>query len=360
MLLTNFQPAPSGMSFVFDTGPSPRRAYVISTPGTHAVITVQGVGGWAIEILSSLDGVNFSPVATNKTTPGQWRYDTLGAVAFAVRVAAFTGGNVSGMLTHGGAAPITNVSSLFGAFLIFSYNATAAEPPVGNQIRFNSATLPQVTKAWIRNTTVDGTDQFQALRKIPSGGTILVQDRDNHSNAVLLDIVGPVVDKGAYVEIPVIYQEHQGVLASAQTLVAIFNPGPILSLVPTVPTQLPTVHPPPVLTSLDPSAAPLGSPNFTLHVRGTGFAGDDVIRWNGGVEPTTFVSSEELTTGVNMATAQVVLPIEVAVETTRGLVSNALIFDLGGFPPAPPPAAPAPTAEPPCDPPRRRKVAHDG
>jgi hypothetical protein len=89
-----------------------------------------------------------------------------------------------------------------------------------------------------------------------------------------------------------------------------------------------TPGPPPVATALVPPSAKLGDANFTLHVQGTGFRADDVIVWNGGAEPTTFVSATELTTGVNMASAAVAMPIPVLVRRLTGLDSNALTFDL--------------------------------
>jgi hypothetical protein len=85
---------------------------------------------------------------------------------------------------------------------------------------------------------------------------------------------------------------------------------------------------PPVVTGLVPPSAKLGDPNFTLHVNGTGFKQGATILWNGSPEPTTFVSATELTTGVNMATAQVAMPIPVAVRSLAGLDSNAVDFDL--------------------------------
>jgi hypothetical protein len=81
----------------------------------------------------------------------------------------------------------------------------------------------------------------------------------------------------------------------------------------------------PVLQSLDPPTAALGTPSFTLHVHGVGFAPDDVILWNGGAEATTFVSPTEVTTGVNMDTAAYAVPIPVEVAGAGG-VSNALTF----------------------------------
>jgi len=216
------------MSFDLDTGPT-RKAFVLSMPGNTAVVGLTGQGVWSVEVLTTTDGLNYTLVST-RTMPGEWRYDTKTAVAIAIRVSSFTSGTIVGTLTHGGVQPFTYVSPLFGSFLIYSYNATTTEPPSGNQIRFNSTTMTAVTKVWIRNSTVDGNDAYFALRKIPFGGTILIQDRDNHLNAALFRIVNPLVDKVDYVELPVIYNQHTGTLSSAQTLVAVFAPGPTLSL----------------------------------------------------------------------------------------------------------------------------------
>ena len=56
----------------------------------------------------------------------------------------------------------------------------------------------------------------------------------------------------------------------------------------------------PVVTSITPSSAVLGSPSFDVHVMGSGFTPTTKIVFNGFEEPTTFVSDKELTTGVNM------------------------------------------------------------
>lgn len=57
------------------------------------------------------------------------------------------------------------------------------------------------------------------------------------------------------------------------------------------------------VTTLNPATAVLGGPDLTMHVIGTGFRQGDVILFNGGVEPTTFVSPTELTTIVKPSTA---------------------------------------------------------
>jgi len=90
-------------------------------------------------------------------------------------------------------------------------------------------------------------------------------------------------------------------------------------------SPVPVPPPPPVLDTLVPDTAVLGSPDFVLHVLGSGFAPDAVILWNGSAEPTTVVSDTELTTGVNMATASVAVAIPVAV-TQGGVTSNERVF----------------------------------
>ena len=82
----------------------------------------------------------------------------------------------------------------------------------------------------------------------------------------------------------------------------------------------------PQVLSLNPNNAVLGSPSFTLRVLGTGFKNTDKIIFAGVEEPTTFVSANELTTGVNMAVwlGPDVLPVEV--QTVEGYLSNAVPF----------------------------------
>jgi hypothetical protein len=84
----------------------------------------------------------------------------------------------------------------------------------------------------------------------------------------------------------------------------------------------------PVLSSLVPATAVLGAASFTLHVHGTGFTQQSTIIWNGLPEPTTYVSATELTTGVNMSTANVAIALPVTVRTVAGQDSNALTFTL--------------------------------
>jgi hypothetical protein len=83
---------------------------------------------------------------------------------------------------------------------------------------------------------------------------------------------------------------------------------------------------PSVLSSLVPDTVVLGSPDFTLHVYGTGFADGDAIIFAGRHEPATFVSDTELTTGVAMEYWLGPDAVPVSVRSLGGAESNALDF----------------------------------
>ena len=66
-----------------------------------------------------------------------------------------------------------------------------------------------------------------------------------------------------------------------------------------------TPEPPatPKVTGCTPSTAEIGAADLTLQVTGTGFTQASTILFNGGEEPTTFVSATRLTTIVKPSTA---------------------------------------------------------
>ena len=59
----------------------------------------------------------------------------------------------------------------------------------------------------------------------------------------------------------------------------------------------------PVLNSISPNNAVIGGEDLTMEVIGSGFLEESVIVFNGGEEPTTFVSATRLTTIVKPSTA---------------------------------------------------------
>lgn len=87
--------------------------------------------------------------------------------------------------------------------------------------------------------------------------------------------------------------------------------------------------PVPTITSITPDTAAIGSPSFLLHVQGTNFNANSKILWNGTEELTNFVSPTELTTMVNMDTAEAAIPLPVAVlDTITGMATESLTFVL--------------------------------
>ena len=84
--------------------------------------------------------------------------------------------------------------------------------------------------------------------------------------------------------------------------------------------------PPPLLTMLTPATAVLGSPSFTLHVHGSGFGPDAVIVFAAQDEPTTVVSPNEVTTGVDMTVWLGADTIPVTVRNGANAPSNPLPF----------------------------------
>lgn len=84
--------------------------------------------------------------------------------------------------------------------------------------------------------------------------------------------------------------------------------------------------PVPVVSSLSPSSAVLGSPSFDLHVLGSQFSPTSVIVFAGHDEPTFFVSDGELTTGVDMSVWNGPDALPVCVRNADGVTSDPLLF----------------------------------
>ena len=82
----------------------------------------------------------------------------------------------------------------------------------------------------------------------------------------------------------------------------------------------------PTVTSLVPSTVVLGEPSFEIHVKGTNFALQSKILFNGIEEPTTYISSTEVSTGVNMPLWQAPAVVPIAVKNTEELISNHVDF----------------------------------
>jgi len=98
---------------------------------------------------------------------------------------------------------------------------------------------------------------------------------------------------------------------------------------PDLPEVPPGTLPPPtvapVLNSLTPNSAVVGSNDVTMTVNGTGFTSNSVIVWNGGDEPTTFVSATQVSTLVKPSTASGAFSVPITVRN-GDKISNTLTF----------------------------------
>jgi hypothetical protein len=88
----------------------------------------------------------------------------------------------------------------------------------------------------------------------------------------------------------------------------------------------------PLITALVPPSAPIGAAALTLTVVGDAFVEGDVITFNGGDEPTAFVSDTQLTTQVKPFVST--SPGDYPVTVRRGAeASNAIDFTFGAADP---------------------------
>jgi hypothetical protein len=78
------------------------------------------------------------------------------------------------------------------------------------------------------------------------------------------------------------------------------------------PASAPDPSEPPVLHSISPNSAVSGGPDLVLHCRGANFGSETIIHFGIEDEPTTLVSSAEVTTGVKPSLfAPAVVPVTV-------------------------------------------------
>lgn len=72
---------------------------------------------------------------------------------------------------------------------------------------------------------------------------------------------------------------------------------------------------PPVISALAPSSAYVGDPDLTLYVIGENFTAESKILFDGGEEPTTFVSAAQLSTVVEPSQVEGAWAAQVTVRT---------------------------------------------
>ena len=87
----------------------------------------------------------------------------------------------------------------------YMWEATAAEPPTGSEVRINNAVYENATKMWVKDNTVTGVDAHNVLMVTEVGAIVTVQDKDESDRVVQWKTTGAPVAKSGYVELPVVF-----------------------------------------------------------------------------------------------------------------------------------------------------------
>jgi len=93
-----------------------------------------------------------------------------------------------------------------------------------------------------------------------------------------------------------------------------------------------TIRAAPTISSLNPTCATAGGPQFTLTVNGTNFVSGSTVRWSGTALTTTFVSATQLTATVPPALIAAAGTASITVVTPCGGTSNAQTFPIVNTP----------------------------
>src|SRR5882724_8227275 len=97
-------------------------------------------------------------------------------------------------------------------------------------------------------------------------------------------------------------------------------------------TLVVTIRAAPTVSSLSPTCATAGGPQFTLTVNGTNFVSGSTVNWNGTPLTTTFVSATQLTATVPASLIASAGTASITVVTPCGGTSNAKTFTIGATP----------------------------
>lgn len=86
----------------------------------------------------------------------------------------------------------------------YDFSTAIAPPPVATQVRINAAhPYTTATAVYVRNLTTTGLDVHIVLMAIPSGASLYIQDKNDHTLFGQFTTTGPPVDRIDYVEFPV-------------------------------------------------------------------------------------------------------------------------------------------------------------
>src|SRR5204863_400722 len=93
-----------------------------------------------------------------------------------------------------------------------------------------------------------------------------------------------------------------------------------------------TIRATPTVSSLSPTCATAGGPQFTLTVNGSNFVSGSTVNWNGSPLATTFVSATQLTATVPTSLIATAGTASITILTPCGGTSNPSTFTIAAAP----------------------------
>jgi unsaturated chondroitin disaccharide hydrolase len=222
-------------------------------------------------------------------------------------------GQTSGILLHGSAnvpAGDYDKSLIYGDYYFIEGCYRAISPPAAPTNLAATAVSPsQIDINWTAET---GAVRYSVKRSTTSGGpyTIIAPP--------------PVLTANSF--------SDTGLTAGATYYYVVSAAGVGGESGDSAQTFAVTPEPPagPTITSLLPSSATAGGPGFTLTVNGTNFVSGSVVKFNGLVKTTTFVSAGQLKAAISQQdiTAAGSFPVTVFISSSNQ-TSNAATFTVG-------------------------------
>jgi hypothetical protein len=86
----------------------------------------------------------------------------------------------------------------------YTFNSTLTAPPSAGQARLNAAfPWTTATTLWLRFVSADDQDLYWGIMIIPTGSTIVMQDKDEHGRYLRMVTTGVPTDQGLYASLPI-------------------------------------------------------------------------------------------------------------------------------------------------------------
>lgn len=105
----------------------------------------------------------------------------------------------------------------------YIFSTALVEPPAASRMLFDAGhPYTAATKAWLSQLRADGVNVKATLLQIPTGAVFHVQDHQYADRWVECLTAGAVIDKGAYVEIPIAWDSNGANLYNGNIVEVLF------------------------------------------------------------------------------------------------------------------------------------------